>query len=111
MPRQLTRRLTHEAPTRVEDGAGGWTRSWEMRGAHWCEVRMRSGQLRPTEFGRTPRLAVRIVTHAVPQDQPTRPWPGHRLSDLGRGYIVDAVHENDPNDRYMTILASEEVVE
>ena len=111
MRRHLTRRLVHEAPLRVEDGAGGWVQTWQERGAHWGEVRMRSGDLKPTEFGRTPRLGIRIQTHAVPQDHVSRPWPGHRLTDGMRRYIVDAVHESDPGGRFMTILAQEEVTE
>ncbi|TFL18596.1 head-tail adaptor protein [Jannaschia formosa] len=111
MARHLPRRLVHEVPLRVEDGAGGWVQSWEARGAHWCEVRMRSGDLKATEFGRTPRLGVRILTHAVPQDHVARPWPGHRLTDGLRRYIVDAVQESDAGGRFMTILAAEEVTQ
>jgi hypothetical protein len=71
---------------------------------------MRSGTLRDTEFGRTPRLRLRIVLHALPQDHPGRPWPGHRLIDGRRRYVVDAVHEGrDP--RLLTVLASEELPE
>ena len=107
MPR-LTRRLVHELPVFVPDGAGGRTRGWEARGAHWAELRMRSGRLAEREFGREPVLALRIVIHAVPEAHGARPWPGHRLTDGARRYVVEAVHEaRDP--RYLTVLAREAV--
>jgi hypothetical protein len=69
---------------------------------------MRSGGLKDTEFGRTPRLTLKITIHALPQDHPSRPWPGHRLVDGSRRYGVDAVHEGG-DGRWLTVLASEEV--
>jgi head-tail adaptor len=107
MPR-LTRRLAHEAPVDLPDGAGGWTRGWTELGAHWAELRMRSGRLREREFGHQPQCNLRIVIHAVPEGHAARPWPGHRLIDGARRYVVEAVHEaRDP--RFLTVLAREEV--
>jgi hypothetical protein len=106
MPR-LTRRLIHEVPVHRPDGTGGFERDWEVRGAHWAEMRMRSGGLPETEFGRSPRLAVRITIHAMPQQHAARPWPGHRLVDGLRTYLVEAVHEGR-DTRFLTVLASEE---
>ncbi len=107
MARAFTRRLVHLVPERVSDGAGGFTTLWQERGAIWCAMRMRSGDLKTTEFGRTPRLRVRITTHAVPQDHAARPWPGHRLDDGARSFVVDAVQESEGAGRYLTILATE----
>lgn len=108
MRRTFSRRLIHESPVEISDGAGGLVLSWQLRGGLWCEVRMRSGQLKATEFGHTPRLAVRIVTHAIPAGHESCPAPGDRLTDGGRRYIVDAVHESGAGGRLMTILAREE---
>ena len=107
MGRTFSRRLIHEAPVEVPDGAGGFLQSWTALGALWCEVRLRSGGLKPSEFGRRPQLQVRITTHAVPQDHPARPWPGHRLIDGRRIFLVQAVQESDLRDRSLTILANE----
>ena len=109
MPRVFTRRLVLTTPVRVPDGAGGFVREWRTRGALWAEVRMRSGGLRHGEFGRMPRLQVRIVTHALPEGHVMRPVPGDRLMDRSRALEVEAIHESDR--RTMTILASEVPVE
>lgn len=107
MARAFTRRFVHSVPERTSDGAGGSVATWQERGALWCDMRMRSGDLKETEFGRTPRLRVRITTHAVPQDHDARPWPGHRLSDGARTFVVDAVQESAGSGRFLNILATE----
>ncbi|GIT91818.1 tail protein [Jannaschia pagri] len=107
MSRTFNRRMTHQVPVDTADGAGGFVRTWVSRGALWCEIRMRSGSLKATEFGDTARLKVRILTHAVPSDHDARPWPGHRMLDGPRTFVIDAVHESDSAGRYLTILATE----
>lgn len=109
MARVLTRRLTLNVPIRVADGGGGSVRQWETRGALWASVRMRSGALRHTEFGRTPRLQVRIVTHGLPIGDRMRPSPGDRLREGGRSYEVQAVHDGPRHE--LVILAGEVVSE
>jgi hypothetical protein len=76
-------------------------------GGLWAEVRMRSGALRATEFGDTPRLTLRITTHALPEGHEGRPVPGDRLRDGGRLYEVEAAHESDGRGRMLTVLAAE----
>ncbi|MCK0166892.1 head-tail adaptor protein [Jannaschia sp. S6380] len=105
MGRVLTRRMTLVVPARAADGGGGFVRDWVVRGAFWASVRMRSGALRHTEFGRTPRLQVRIVTHGLPEGDPMRPEPGDRLRDGMRSYEVQAVHEGARHE--LVILAGE----
>ncbi|MGB3406876.1 MAG: head-tail adaptor protein [Jannaschia sp.] len=107
MAKVFTRRLIHQVPIQIADGGGGYVETWEVRGAHWCEVRMRSGALKETEFGLTPRLQVRITTRGIPQSHEARPWPGHRMLDAARIFSVEAVQEADGEDRYLTILATE----
>ena len=105
MGRVYTRRLTLEVPVRTPDGGGGQVRGWEERGAIWADVRMRSGGLKHSEFGRTPRLQVRIKTHALPDGHPTRPIAGDRLRDGSRVYEVEATHEDLKH--VLVILASD----
>ncbi|MEM8851728.1 MAG: head-tail adaptor protein, partial [Pseudomonadota bacterium] len=78
-------------------------------GAIWAEVRMRSGDLRDTEFGETPRLKLRVTTHAVPEGHVMRPVVGDRVRDGARSYQVSAVHEGDGAGRTLALLVSEEV--
>jgi len=104
MSHVFTRRLTLEVAAHTPDGGGGFTTDWQERGGFWAEVRMRSGSLRYSAFGRTERMQVRIRTHVVPEGHPMRPEPGHRLRDGGQIYEVEAVHSNDGH--LLTILGS-----
>ncbi len=106
MSRVFTRRLVLSAATEIADGSGGTSRDWVDRGALWAEVRMRSGTLRATEFGRTPRLQVRIRTHELPEGHSMRPATGDRLRDGGRTFEVQAVH---PGDRHVLIVLASEI--
>ena len=105
MTRRFAKRLELQVAERNADGAGGFRRTWETRGALWAEVRMRSGALRHTEFGRTPRLQLRITTHELPEGHRMRPQPGDRLMDRARAFEVEAVHDGDC--RVLVILAAE----
>lgn len=105
MSRVFTRRLVLSVPEESADGSGGTRRDWTERGALWAEVRMRSGTLRATEFGRTPRLQVRIRTHELPDGHSMRPTTGDRLRDGARTFEVQAVHSSDR--RVLAVLASE----
>ena len=108
MGKVFTRRLVLSRADESADGAGGTTRDWRERGALWAEVRMRSGGLAVTEFGRSPRLQVRITTHELPEGHEMRPGPGDRLRDGLRTFEVQAVHCGDR--RFLVVLASEVVV-
>ncbi|MEM8822176.1 MAG: head-tail adaptor protein [Pseudomonadota bacterium] len=105
----FSRRLMLERAVSVADGAGGFARVWTEIGAFWAEVRLRSGDLRDTEFGETPRLKLRVTTHAVPEGHAMRPLVGDRLRDGARVYQVSAVHEDDARGRFLVMLVSEEV--
>lgn len=105
MPRVFTRRLVLSSVVRAPDGGGGFLEEWVEKGAFWGEVRMRSGSLRATEFGETPRLRVKIQAHGLPEGHPMRPVPGERIADGGRRFEVEAVHDGDR--RILVILARE----
>lgn len=110
LPR-LTHQLTLEAPVRVMDGAGGVSESWTALGTIWAEVQARTG--RDADVGRAPtaRMAYRITVRGAPVGSPERPWPGQRLRDGARVFHIYAVAERDPEGRYLTVLADEEVVQ
>ncbi|WP_366140005.1 head-tail adaptor protein [uncultured Jannaschia sp.] len=103
--RAFDRRLTLQTSRRTADDAGGFGREWVEQGAFWGNVKMRSGDLKHTEFGRMRRLRVRIGTHAIPDGHPMRPAPGDRLIDGRRTYEIQAVH--DDNRHSLVILAEE----
>jgi head-tail adaptor len=103
----FSRRLLLERATAVTDGGGGWSETWAEVGAIWAAVRMRSGSMRDTEFGETPRLRLRITTPEVPEGHPVRVRRGDRLRDGLRVYGVSAVHEGE--GRTLVVLAAEEV--
>lgn len=105
MPRVFTRRLVLSGLEETPDGAGGTRHAWLERGALWAEVRMRSGALAASEFGRTPRLQVRITTHELPEGHPMRPALGDRLRDGLRTFEVQAVHSGER--RFLVVLANE----
>lgn len=109
MKRFYSRRLILERSEAVADGAGGFSRVWPEIGTLWGDVRMRSGDLRDTEFGQTPRLRLRVKTQAVPEGHEMRPRVGDRLRDGGRLYQISALHEGDPLGRTLVLLVSEEV--
>ncbi len=102
---RFTRHLVLQVQEQAADGAGGFVRDWVPRGGLWGEVRMRSGALRHTEFGRTPRLQLRITTHDMAEAHPMRPVPGDRLVDGARVFEVEAVHDGDR--QVLVILAAE----
>ena len=101
----FNRRLILSKSARITDGAGGFVREWREQGAFWANVTMRSGDLKHTEFGRTPRLRIRIITHAIPDGHAMRPTTGDRLTDGGRTYEVQAVHDDEGH--LLSIFASE----
>ena len=110
LPR-LTHRLTLEAPVRTSDGAGGHSESWTVLGVIWAQVTPRTG--RDAALGRAPtaRMAYKIVVRGAPPGHPERPAPGQRLRDGARLFHIYAVSEGDPQGRYLTVLADEEVVQ
>lgn len=101
------RRLELRAPVHAPDGAGGSVRDWVARGAFWGSVAATGGRARTGETGIEPVLRVQIVLRAMPVGHEGRPAPGDRLVEAGRTYLVDAVHEADPDGRFLTCWARE----
>ena len=108
---RLTHRLTLEAPVQVSDGAGGVVETWTALGVVWAEVRPRAG--RDDALGRAPtaRMGYKITVRGAPPGHPERPWPGQRFRDGARLFRIYAVSERDPDGRYLSVQADEEVVQ
>lgn len=108
--RRLNRLLVLEEPVRIPDGAGGFLRNWAPLGEHWAEVSAGSGKARAGEFVTLASVPVKIVVRAAPQGSPRRPLPEQRFRDGSRIFRILAVAEADPEQRYLTCFAREEVV-
>lgn len=106
---RLSRALVLEAPERVADGAGGFAESWVVRGTLWAEVTARSGAWRDGGGAAVSVVPWRITVRGAPQGSAARPAPGQRLRDGARVFVIRAVAEADPQGRYLTCFADEEV--
>lgn len=109
LPR-LNRALILEAPEHVSDGAGGFTQVWLPLGTLWAEITARTG--RETDHVGTPvsQVGYRIVVRGEPFGAASRPKPEQRFRDGQRRFTIHAVAERDPDGRYLTCFAEEEVV-
>lgn len=110
MSPRLDRPLVLEAQSRLPDGAGGMSVTWEVLGTLWAEVRHGAG--RETGSDLVP-LAVQIVSvtvRAAPESSLARPRPGQRFVDGARRYRVLGVAEAlTAGSLYLTCQCSEEV--
>lgn len=108
MPR-LNRALVLEAPQDVPDGAGGANRMWLPLGTLWGEVSLRTGRLTGGEAGPLSVTSYRISVRGAPEGDPARPVAGQRFRAGPRVWRIEAVAERDPEGRYLTCFAQEEV--
>lgn len=105
----LNRRLVLEDETRVSDGAGGFSASWDTLGTLWAEISARSGREASGEDASVSRTGFRITVRAAPFGAPSRPKPGQRFRDGARIFRIEAVAERDAQARYLTCFCEEEV--
>ncbi|MDQ2092530.1 head-tail adaptor protein [Rhodalgimonas zhirmunskyi] len=106
----LNRRLMLEGAQRVADGAGGFTKTWVPLGAHWAEVKPRTGRERAGEAVSVSTMGYRITVRGAPVGMSARPQPDQRFREGTRIFLIRAVAERDPDGRYLTCFADEEVV-
>lgn len=102
----LNRRLVLEAPSRLADGAGGYSEVWVARGQIWAAVAPRGAG---REVDQAARLQLTITMRAVPQGAAARPDATMRFREGARIYRIVAVHEADPLGRWLSCFAIEEV--
>ncbi|MDJ0859378.1 MAG: head-tail adaptor protein [Dinoroseobacter sp.] len=106
----LNRKLSLEERQQSPDGAGGFSEAWTPLGTLWAEIDHRTGR----ETARRPATAVslttlRIIVRGAPVGDPSRPKPEQRFREGQRIYRILAVAERDPNARFLTCFADEEV--
>ncbi|MFD2739877.1 head-tail adaptor protein [Sulfitobacter aestuarii] len=106
---RLNRALVLEAPMRGSDGAGGHVQGWTALGTLWAEVSLRTGRASHEAGVPTGRMAYKIVVRGAPVGAQERPVPGQRFRDGARIFSIEAVAERDPEGRYLSCFAQEEV--
>lgn len=106
---RLDRRMVLEGPTRVSDGAGGFSMAWVVRGVIWAALRPGSGRETAGEEVRVAETPYRIMLRGAPVGSAMRPKPEDRLRDGVRVFTILAVTEADPRGQYLTCFAREEV--
>lgn len=110
MQPQLTRALVLEAPTRVPDGAGGYSVGWAALGTLWADIKAGSGREMAGQVVAVARVPYRIIVRSALVGSTARPLVDQRFRDGGRIFRILAVAETDPGGRYLTCLTDEEVV-
>ena len=106
----LNRKIVLETPTRVQDGAGGHSESWQALGVLWANIKAGTGREAAGEFVTVSTVPYRIVVRASPEGSPSRPRADQRFRDGNRVFRILAVSEYDPAARYLTCHAREEVL-
>jgi len=106
---RLNRRLTLEAPQRLPDGAGGFAEAWVALGEVWAEVSARTGREKAGEAAPISTVGYKIVVRGAPHGSDQRPQPNQRFREAERLFRILAVAERDPEGRYLTCFADEEV--
>jgi len=105
----LARKLILEAPLRTADGAGGFNEIWETVGALWADVTARTGSERSLSGVAISRTGYRIVVRGAPVGSSMRPAPEQRFREGARVFLIRAVAERDPEGRFLTCFADEEI--
>lgn len=106
---QLNRHLVLETPERAADGSGGFTESWTALGSMWAEVSARTGRERAEAGVLVSSVAYRIIVRGALYGAAARPKPEQRFREGDRVFVIQAVAERDPEGRYLTCFATEEV--
>jgi head-tail adaptor len=105
----LSRKLALEAAERSSDGAGGYVEHWQELGVLWADIAARTGRERRAGTVPVSLVAYKIVVRAAPYGAWMRPQPGQRFREGARLFHIQAVAERDPEGRFLTCFADEEV--
>ncbi|KAB2884579.1 MAG: head-tail adaptor protein [Albidovulum sp.] len=107
---RLSRRLVLEEAQRVPDGAGGHGLTWVAVGMLWGLIEAGAGRERAGEFVTLSSVGYQITVRAAPPGAPSRPKPEQRFREGARVFRITAVTEMEPDGRYLTCFAQEEVL-
>jgi head-tail adaptor len=105
----LNRALVLEGVVRTADGAGGFTEAWAALGTLWAEVLPGSGSDVLGEERMLSAVPYRVTVRGAPFGSASRPKAGQRFREGLRLFLIQAVTERDPDGRYLTCFAREEV--
>lgn len=105
----LGRALVLETRVRTADGLGGYSEAWVPRGTLWAEVVPGAGRVLDREEVTGSVVPLRITVRGARIGAPSRPVAGDRFREGVRSYHIIAVTERDPDGRYLTCFAQEEV--
>ncbi|MEM9853381.1 MAG: head-tail adaptor protein [Pseudomonadota bacterium] len=106
----LNRPLVLEERVRSADGAGGYIETWQALGTLWGELKAGAGRERGEGYAALSKAAYRITIRAAPPGAPSRPKAGQRFRDGARLFDILAVLDAGYDGRFLTCMASEEVV-
>lgn len=109
MTPRLNRKLVLETPETIPDGAGGFASDWKPLGTLWGEVTARTGRETYQPGTAVSKMSFRIVVRAAPFGTPERPQPQQRFREGQRIFLIQAVAEEDSDNRYLTCFATEEL--
>lgn len=105
----LNRALELQVRVETPDGAGGYSWVWTPKGVLWGDVRLRSGRDARQGHAIVAQASYRIIVRAAPVGSPSRPRPDQRFREGTRLFAILAVAETDPEGRFLTCYAEEEV--
>lgn len=105
----LNRSLELEAVVRTPDGAGGFSEVWTALGTLWAEVLPGSGGDSLGEERMLSAVPYRVTVRGAPVAAPSRPKAGQRFREGARLFLIQAVTEREPQGRFLTCFAREEI--
>lgn len=106
---RLNRRMVQEERVETPNSSGGYALSWREIGAQWVAVEAGAGRGSGSEALATGLVPLRLILRASPDGAEQRPKAGQRFREGGRVFAVLAVADADPDQRYLTCFAQEEV--
>lgn len=108
-PPRLNQRMVLEERVELPNGSGGFAVSWAELGRLWVAVLPGAGREVRVEAVALGTVPCRLIVRGAPMGADARPRPGQRLREGGRVFAIRAVTEADPDARYLTCHAIEEV--
>lgn len=106
----LSRRLTLETPSAIDDGAGGYEAIWTVLGVLWADVIARKGREIAGRSAPVSRTPTTVIVRAAPYGDLQRPRPDQRFRDGQRLFTIRAVREHDDQGLYLACDTDEEVI-